>query len=130
MTTSRAATATAVPVRMRLRILPVPQACASGRAGGALGQLGTGDLEVLAEYLEQGRTVQPADVEAALRMGASPDDALAPSPTEQLEMFASGPIEVPTDRGLSSRPVTRDDYRTVAPAADAARDCVPTMTSA
>jgi len=69
-------------------------------------------LNALYSRLEQGLSVDQAEVEAALRMGGSGDDTGSPSPTEQLEMFASGPIELRTRK------------KTVEPRTDAQKDYV------
>ncbi|MFV0385953.1 PhoH family protein [Paracoccus sp. (in: a-proteobacteria)] len=51
-------------------------------------------LRGLYARLEQGRTVEMADIEAALRMGINGGAEM--SPTEQLEMFAAGNYELRT----------------------------------
>ena len=66
-------------------------------------------LNALYARLEQGRPVEMAEVEAALRMGVEPV-AEGPSPAEQLEMFQSGPIELRTRK------------KTVEPRTDAQKD--------
>ena len=68
-------------------------------------------LNALYARLEQGRPVEMAEVEAALRMGVEPV-AEGPSPAEQLEMFQSGPIELRTRK------------KTVEPRTDAQKDYV------
>ena len=61
--------------------------------------------------LEQGRPVEMAEVEAALRMGVETAPE-GPSPAEQLEMFQSGPIELRTRK------------KTIEPRTDAQKDYV------
>lgn len=67
-------------------------------------------LRALYARLEQGRPVTMGDVDAALRMGGDAD--ASPSPAEQLEMFASGPIELRTRK------------KTIEPRTDAQKDYV------
>ncbi|MEM6439651.1 MAG: PhoH family protein [Pseudomonadota bacterium] len=57
-----------------------------------------GALEQLYARLEQGRGVEPGDVDAALRFGAAQPEADAPKPQDasQLEMFAGGRLEIRT----------------------------------
>ena len=50
-------------------------------------------LEALYQRLEQGRAVEPGDVEAALRMPRADQTTLAP---DQLEMFQGGAVEIRT----------------------------------
>ena len=71
-----------------------------------------GVLRGLYARLEQGRPVEQPEVEAALRMGSAEDGSAASSPTEQLEMFAEGPIELRTRK------------KTVEPRTDAQKDYV------
>jgi len=68
-------------------------------------------LGALYARLEQGRPVEMAEVEAALRMG-SETMAESPTPAEQLEMFQTGPIELRTRK------------KTVEPRTDAQKDYV------
>ena len=68
-------------------------------------------LRALYARLEQGRPVEMAEVEAALRMGAE-TVVDGPSPAEQLEMFQTGPIELRTRK------------KTVEPRTDAQKDYV------
>ena len=51
-------------------------------------------LVALCERLEQGRTVEPADIDAIIRMGPAPDEP--PAPDEQLDMFPGGRLEIRT----------------------------------
>ncbi|MRX50075.1 AAA family ATPase [Paracoccus sp. S-4012] len=70
-------------------------------------------LNGLYTRLEQGRSVDMGDVEAALRMGGeSSGDGGSPTPAEQLEMFGQGPIELRTRK------------KTVEPRTEAQRDYV------
>jgi phosphate starvation-inducible PhoH-like protein len=62
-------------------------------------------LRGLYARLEQGRSVGPGDIEAAIRM--APEDASAAAPpvqpvarADQMEMFAGGPLEIRTRRKL------------------------------
>ena len=68
-------------------------------------------LNALYARLEQGRPVEMAEVEAALRMGGE-QVTEGPSPAEQLEMFQTGPIELRTRK------------KTVEPRTDAQKDYV------
>ena len=68
-------------------------------------------LNALYARLEQGRPVEMAEVEAALRMGVE-QVTEGPSPAEQLEMFQTGPIELRTRK------------KTVEPRTDAQKDYV------
>lgn len=68
-------------------------------------------LNALYARLEQGRPVEMAEVEAALRMGVE-QVTEGPSPHEQLEMFQTGPIELRTRK------------KTVEPRTDAQKDYV------
>ena len=66
-------------------------------------------LNGLYARLEQGRAVEMADVEAALRMGGDAD--AQPTPAEQLEMFARGPIELRTrKKTIEPRTEAQKDY--------------------
>jgi len=54
-------------------------------------------LTTLYERLEEGRPVEPADIDREYRMGTSPDEArAAAAPADQLEMFKSGRVEIRT----------------------------------
>ncbi|MGB0797950.1 MAG: PhoH family protein, partial [Planktomarina sp.] len=55
-------------------------------------------LNNLYTRLEQGRTVELADVEAEVRMSKSPDGGLRKSP--QLEMFRGGAVEIKTRKKI------------------------------
>ena len=60
--------------------------------------------------LEQGRPVELAEVDAALRMGLQPE-TVAASPAEQLEMFRHGPIELRTrKKAVEPRTEAQKDY--------------------
>lgn len=88
------------------------------RRGNLLAVVGTPEAQAeaarvlrgLYARLEQGRTVEMPEVEAALRMGG---DAPAPelSPTEQLEMFAAGNYELRTrKKSVEPRTDAQKDY--------------------
>ncbi|MGF1445740.1 MAG: PhoH family protein [Pikeienuella sp.] len=66
-------------------------------------------LEGLYRRLEQGRTVEPADVAAAIRMGSAPPEPDLPDPARQLDMFPEGRLEIRTRK------------KTVEPRSDAQR---------
>ncbi|MBV0892333.1 PhoH family protein [Paracoccus sp. Z118] len=67
-------------------------------------------LRALYARLEQGRAVEAADVEAALRMETG-GDTPALTPAEQLEMFAHGPIELRTRKKVvEPRTDAQKDY--------------------
>lgn len=67
-------------------------------------------LRALYARLEQGRPVSSAEIDAALRMGPDAEPA-ALSPTEQLEMFATGPIELRTrKKTVEPRTEAQKDY--------------------
>ena len=51
-------------------------------------------LTALYERLEEGRPVEPADIDALIRMGVLPEDQ--PSPEGQLDMFPGGRLEIRT----------------------------------
>lgn len=68
-------------------------------------------LRALYARLEAGKPVEMAEIEAALRMGPDPVP-VAPTPAEQLEMFATGPVELRTRK------------KTVEPRTDAQKDYV------
>ncbi|SHJ48654.1 phosphate starvation-inducible protein PhoH [Palleronia salina] len=55
-------------------------------------------LQGLYQRLEAGKTVEPGDVDSALRMGPVEDDTTAPD--AQMEMFQRGPIEIKTRKKL------------------------------
>jgi phosphate starvation-inducible PhoH-like protein len=57
---------------------------------------GAAILHGLYARLEEGREVEPGDIDAALRMGGAP--AEAETPADQLEMFQGGRIEIKTRR--------------------------------
>nr|WP_199286202.1 PhoH family protein [Paracoccus suum] len=66
-------------------------------------------LNGLYARLEQGRPVEMGDVDAALRMGA--EGEAQPSPTEQLEMFSHGKIELRTrKKTVEPRTEAQKDY--------------------
>ncbi|SDX72509.1 phosphate starvation-inducible protein PhoH [Albimonas donghaensis] len=72
-------------------------------------------LSALYLRLEQGRPVEPGDVDAALRFGAEspPDPAAAPGPPRenQLEMFAGGKLEIRTrKKTVEPRTAAQRDY--------------------
>ena len=68
-------------------------------------------LNALYARLEQGRGVEQAEVDAALRMGGAPEEAAARSPVEQLEMFGTGPIELRTrKKTVEPRTEAQKDY--------------------
>jgi phosphate starvation-inducible PhoH-like protein len=67
-------------------------------------------LRALYARLEQGRTAEPGDVDAAIRMGGSEDGTGARS-GDQLEMFKGGQIEIRTrKKTVEPRTVTQKDY--------------------
>lgn len=67
-------------------------------------------LRGLYARLEQGKPVEMAEVEAALRMGTEPENA-GLSPAEQLEMFQKGPIELRTrKKTVEPRTEAQKDY--------------------
>ena len=66
-------------------------------------------LNALYARLEQGRPVEMAEVEAALRMGVD-QVAEGPSPAEQLEMFQTGLIELRTRKTVEPRTEAQKDY--------------------
>ncbi|HRO14860.1 MAG TPA: PhoH family protein [Paracoccus sp. (in: a-proteobacteria)] len=67
-------------------------------------------LRGLYARLEQNKPVEMAEVESALRMG-SDGDGPGPTPAEQLEMFAAGPIELRTRKKLvEPRTEAQKDY--------------------
>ncbi|WP_134726687.1 PhoH family protein [Paracoccus luteus] len=67
-------------------------------------------LRALYARLEQGKPVGLPEVEAALRMGVEPD-VPGPTPAEQLEMFAAGPIELRTrKKTVEPRTEAQKDY--------------------
>ena len=73
----------------------------------------TAILNALYARLEAGRTVEMAEVEAALRMGpeAASHGIESRSPAEQLEMFAHGPIELRTrKKTVEPRTEAQKDY--------------------
>ncbi len=56
-------------------------------------------LTTLYERLEEGRSVEPADIDREFRMSTSADDARSaatPAPAGQMEMFQSGRVEIRT----------------------------------
>ena len=53
-------------------------------------------LNTLYERLEEGRPVEPADIQAVIRMGAVPEPA--PAPEAQLDMFPGGRMEIRTKK--------------------------------
>ena len=69
-------------------------------------------LEALYRRLEQGRTVEAGDVDAALRFGAAPPPAAEGAPPQnQLEMFAGGKMEIRTrKKSVEPRTRTQGDY--------------------
>ncbi len=69
-------------------------------------------LRALYRRLEQGRSVEPGDVDAALRFGAPAQDEERPAPGEsQLEMFAGGRMEIRTRRKtVEPRTKAQRDY--------------------
>ncbi len=67
-------------------------------------------LRGLYARLEQGRAVEAGDIDAALRMAAD-RDAPGPTPSEQLEMFAQGQIELRTRKKVvEPRTDAQKDY--------------------
>ena len=67
-------------------------------------------LRALYARLEQGRPVSSAEIDAALRMGPDAEPASL-SPVEQLEMFATGPIELRTrKKTVEPRTEAQKDY--------------------
>jgi len=72
-------------------------------------------LQALYRRLEQGRPVEPGDVDAALRFGAAPAPEPSkrggPAPESQLEMFAGGRLEIRTrKKTVEPRTRTQRDY--------------------
>ncbi|MFI0395144.1 PhoH family protein [Paracoccus jiaweipingae] len=68
-------------------------------------------LRGLYARLEGGRSVEMPEVEAALRMGPAPVADAPATPTEQLEMFAAGPIELRTrKKTIEPRTEAQKDY--------------------
>ncbi|MEM7057853.1 MAG: PhoH family protein [Pseudomonadota bacterium] len=66
-------------------------------------------LEAIYERLEDGRPVEPADIDGLIRMGVLPDETVAP--TEQLDMFPSGKLEIRTrKKTISPRSPTQSAY--------------------
>lgn len=67
-------------------------------------------LQGLYQRLEQGREVEPGDVDAALRMGR-PAQGTPRHPSEQREMFPSGGVEIRTrKKTVEPRTNTQKDY--------------------
>ena len=67
-------------------------------------------LKALYARLEQGKEVEPGDVDAAIRMGNSADDTGARS-GDQIEMFKSGGYEIRTrKKTVEPRTVTQKKY--------------------
>ncbi|MBC6443635.1 MAG: PhoH family protein [Rhodobacteraceae bacterium] len=83
------------------------------RRGNKLAVLGTADksaraseaLQVLYRRLEQGRTVEPGDVAATIRMGQTDQDTSTRA-SDQKEMFPAGDVEIRT-RKKTVEPRTR-----------------------
>ncbi|MDT0682151.1 PhoH family protein [Roseicyclus sp. F158] len=77
------------------------------RRGNVLGLIGPADararaeviLQQLYERLEAGRPVEAGDIDGALRLGTDPGEPSA-SPTDQLEMFQGGRIEIKTRKKI------------------------------
>ena len=63
------------------------------QGGAEARQQAAGALEGLYERLQRGRTVEPADVDAAIRMG---EPAEPGEPARQLDMFPDGRVEIRT----------------------------------
>lgn len=53
-------------------------------------------LDALYRRLEEGRNVEPGDVDRELRMGSSPASAVSVADGDQLEMFKGGRVEIKT----------------------------------
>ena len=69
-----------------------------------------GVLRGLYARLEQGRPVEPGDIDAALRMTLD-NGTRGPTPAEQLEMFAHGPVELRTRKKVvEPRTDAQKDY--------------------
>lgn len=67
-------------------------------------------LQGLYQRLEQGREVEPGDVDAALRMGR-PAQGVPRHPSDQREMFPSGGVEIRTrKKTVEPRTNTQKDY--------------------
>jgi len=65
-------------------------------------------LNALYVRLEAGRSVEPGDVEAAIRFGAT---AGADTPSDQLEMFRGGKVEIKTrKKSVEPRTAMQADY--------------------
>ncbi len=63
-------------------------------------------LRALYQRLEQGRSVEPGDIDAAMRFGAPAAQGARPPAEDQLEMFAGGRMEIRT-RKKTVEPRTR-----------------------
>ncbi|HSF96113.1 MAG TPA: PhoH family protein [Thermohalobaculum sp.] len=57
-------------------------------------------LDALYNRLEQGRNLEPGDVEAVIRMGALPEDEAEPAAVQQLDMFPGGRMEIRTKKRI------------------------------
>ncbi|MFV0359887.1 PhoH family protein [Tropicimonas sp.] len=77
------------------------------RRGNRLAVIGDGDsreraaaiLRALYTRLEAGRSLEPGDIDGAIRLGATDDD-ISPRPGDQLEMFQGGRIEIKTRKKI------------------------------
>ena len=67
-------------------------------------------LQELYERLEAGRSVEPGDIDGAIRLGALEDEA-SPRPADQLEMFQGGRVEIKTRKKIvEPRTEAQKDY--------------------
>ncbi|PRY25420.1 phosphate starvation-inducible protein PhoH [Aliiruegeria haliotis] len=77
------------------------------RRGNHLALIGDGDsrargaviLQELYERLEAGRSLEPGDIDGAIRLGTLEDEA-APRAADQLEMFQGGRVEIKTRKKI------------------------------
>ena len=53
-------------------------------------------LKVLYQRLEEGRDVEPGDIDAAIRMGDTAPEDVSAGPADQLDMFPEGRLEIRT----------------------------------
>ncbi|ATX66885.1 PhoH family protein [Roseinatronobacter bogoriensis] len=66
-------------------------------------------LEALYERLEEGRSVEPGDVAALIKLGTAPETPEGPA--EQLEMFRTGRLEIRTRKKIiAPRTKAQQDY--------------------
>ena len=67
-------------------------------------------LTAMYQRLEEGRPLEPADIDGLIRMGSAPDDR-APRPAAQLDMFPGGRMEIRTrKKTIEPRSPTQGRY--------------------